>query len=68
MTEGKDTSASFLSRTRQWARTVKREIHGVWLAARDLRAPWYAKWLALAVAANALSPIDLMRDFILVIG
>ena len=68
MTEGKDTSSSFLSGARRWARTVKRDVHAVWLAARDPRTPWYAKWLALAVAAYALSPIDLIPDFIPVIG
>ena len=42
--------------------------HAVWLAARDPRTPRYAKWLALAVAAYALFPIDLIPDFIPVIG
>lgn len=40
----------------------------VWLAARDPRTPWYAKALALLVAAYALSPIDLIPDFIPVLG
>ena len=40
----------------------------VWLAARDPRVPWYAKAVALAVAAYALSPIDLIPDFIPVLG
>lgn len=53
---------------RQWARTVKRDVHALWLAARDKRTPWYAKLLALIIAAYALSPIDLIPDFIPVIG
>ncbi|RJG19027.1 DUF1232 domain-containing protein [Massilia cavernae] len=53
---------------KQWARTMKRDVHAVWLAARDPRTPWFAKVLALAVAAYAVSPIDLIPDFIPVIG
>jgi uncharacterized membrane protein YkvA (DUF1232 family) len=53
---------------RQWARTVKRDVHALYLAARDPRVPWYAKLAAVAVAAYALSPIDLIPDFIPVIG
>lgn len=55
-------------RAKTWARTVKRDLHALWLAARDHRTPWYAKTLALIVAAYALSPIDLIPDFIPIIG
>lgn len=44
------------------------EAHTAWLAARDPRVPWYARFLAIAVAAYALSPIDLIPDFIPVLG
>ena len=44
------------------------EAHAAWLAARDSRVPWYARLLAVAVAAYALSPIDLIPDFIPVLG
>ena len=57
-----------LARARQWARVIKRDVHALWLAAHDTRTPWYAKLLALAVAAYALSPIDLIPDFIPVLG
>lgn len=57
-----------MDRLRQWARTLKRDVHAVYLAARDPRTPWYVKALALAVAAYALSPIDLIPDFIPVLG
>ena len=40
----------------------------LWLAARDPRVPWHAKTLAAVVAAYALSPIDLIPDFIPVLG
>ncbi len=53
---------------KQWARTIKRDAHALYLASRDPRVPWYAKALALAVAAYAASPIDLIPDFIPVIG
>jgi uncharacterized membrane protein YkvA (DUF1232 family) len=53
---------------RQWARIVKRDAHAVYLAARDPRVPWYAKMLALCVAGYALSPIDLIPDFVPVLG
>ena len=57
-----------LKQWQRWARTIKRDAHALYLAARDPRVPWYAKALALAVAAYALSPIDLIPDFIPVIG
>src|SRR3954466_2010298 len=53
---------------RLWARLIRRDAHALYLAGRDPRVPWYAKALAIAVAAYALSPIDLIPDFIPVIG
>jgi uncharacterized membrane protein YkvA (DUF1232 family) len=53
---------------KDWARTIKRDVHAIYLAARDPRTPWYAKALALCVAGYALSPIDLIPDFIPVLG
>jgi uncharacterized membrane protein YkvA (DUF1232 family) len=44
------------------------EAHAVWLAARDPRTPWHVRLIALLVAAYALSPIDLIPDFIPVLG
>ena len=55
-------------RLKEWARAVRRDVHALWLAARDPRTPWYARAFALAVAAYALSPIDLIPDFIPVLG
>lgn len=57
-----------LDRAKLWARAVRRDVHAVWLAARHPGTPWHAKALALAVAAYALSPIDLIPDFIPVLG
>ena len=57
-----------LSSIKAWARSIKRDVVALWIAARDLRVPWYAKVAAGAVAAYALSPIDLIPDFIPVLG
>ena len=57
-----------LSKLKQWARALKRDAYAVYLAARDPRVPWYAKALGIAVAAYAFSPIDLIPDFIPVLG
>lgn len=57
-----------LDRVKQWARTLRRDIVALWIAARDPRIPWHAKAVAGAVAAYALSPVDLIPDFIPVLG
>lgn len=53
---------------RNWARAIKRDVHALYLASRDPRVPWYAKALAVVVAGYAISPIDLIPDFIPVLG
>ena len=55
-------------RLRDWAQAIRLDVHAMYLAARDPRVPWYAKLLAGCVAAYALSPIDLIPDFIPVLG
>jgi uncharacterized membrane protein YkvA (DUF1232 family) len=57
-----------IKRVKQWARIVKRDVHAVYLASRDPRVPWYTKALAISVTGCALSPIDLIPDFIPVFG
>ncbi|WP_338723241.1 YkvA family protein [Devosia sp. XK-2] len=57
-----------LEAVKVWARNVKRDVLAIWLAARDPRTPWAARVLAIGVAAYALSPIDLIPDFIPVLG
>ena len=57
-----------ISRLKAWAAAAKLEVTVLWLAARDDRVPWFPKALAGFVVAYALSPIDLIPDFIPVIG
>jgi uncharacterized membrane protein YkvA (DUF1232 family) len=60
--------AGWADALKRWARTVKRDVHALYLAARDPRVPWYAKAMAALVAGYALSPLDLIPDFIPVLG
>jgi uncharacterized membrane protein YkvA (DUF1232 family) len=53
---------------KDWALVIKRDVHALYLASRDPRVPWYARVLAVAVAGYVLSPIDLIPDFIPVLG
>jgi uncharacterized membrane protein YkvA (DUF1232 family) len=60
--------SNMLDALARWARSIKRDAHALYLAARDPRVPWYAKAMGMFVAAYALSPIDLIPDFIPVLG
>ena len=57
-----------LDRMRQRARRLKTEIHALYLAYRDPRVPWYARLFAAGVVAYAFSPLDLIPDFIPILG
>ncbi|HEX3246251.1 MAG TPA: YkvA family protein [Chloroflexota bacterium] len=59
---------SVLESWRLRARTLKRDTYALYLAARDPRTPWYARGLAVLIVAYAFSPIDLIPDFIPVLG
>lgn len=59
---------SLLESIRSWARRIKRDSVTLWFAYRDPRTPWEVKALAVFVVAYALSPIDLIPDFIPVLG
>jgi len=50
------------------ARALKREVYAIYIAARDPRTPWYVKALVFFVVAHTFSPIDLIPDFIPVLG
>lgn len=59
---------SFLPELKQRARRLKAETFALYLAARDPRTPWYAKLLVACIVAYAFSPIDLIPDFVPVLG
>lgn len=59
---------TWLRRRRSWAAHLRREVVALYLAVRDRRCPWHARLLAAVVIAYALSPIDLIPDFIPVLG
>ncbi|MEK9951077.1 MAG: DUF1232 domain-containing protein [Curvibacter sp.] len=58
----------WLDGIRQRARALKAETYVLYLAARHPRTPWYAKLLVAVVVAYAFSPLDLIPDFIPVLG
>ena len=57
-----------MARWKAWAAQIRLEAHALYLAARHPRTPWYAKALAVGIAAYALSPVDLIPDFIPILG
>ncbi|MFN2280896.1 MAG: YkvA family protein [Anaerolineales bacterium] len=57
-----------IERLKKWARYLKQETTALYYAYRDPRTPWYAKGLTIFVVAHTLSPIDLIPDFIPVLG
>lgn len=57
-----------LERARHWATLMRRETVAVYLAIRDPRTPWIAKLVGGLVVAYAASPIDLIPDFVPVLG
>ncbi len=57
-----------IAKIKAWAKRLKREGYALTLAIRDPRTPWLAKALAIATVAYAVSPIDLIPDFIPVLG
>ncbi|MEP9377120.1 DUF1232 domain-containing protein [Aquabacter sp. CN5-332] len=60
--------SAWLTAAKDWARRIKRDVIALWIAARDRRTPLLAKVAAASVAAYALSPIDLIPDFVPVLG
>lgn len=57
-----------LETLKRWAKKLKSDIYALYLASRHPQTPWAAKFVIVAVVAYALSPIDLIPDFIPVIG
>ncbi|HXV83114.1 MAG TPA: YkvA family protein [Candidatus Binatia bacterium] len=59
---------ALLAELKQRARNLKADTFALYLAARDPRTPWYAKLLVAVIVAYAFSPIDLIPDFVPVLG
>ncbi|MEF8682467.1 UNVERIFIED_CONTAM: YkvA family protein [Bacillus cereus] len=59
---------SIIQKMKKWARNLKKQILVLYLAYRDERVPWYAKLFTMLVVAYAFSPIDLIPDFIPILG
>jgi uncharacterized membrane protein YkvA (DUF1232 family) len=57
-----------LAAWKERARALKLEVYALYFACRDPRVPWYAKALAAVIVGYAFSPIDLIPDFIPVLG
>ncbi|MDQ5987805.1 MAG: hypothetical protein CSYNP_03551 [Syntrophus sp. SKADARSKE-3] len=58
----------FIDHLRRRAKYLKRETYALYLAYHDPRVPWYAKLVCVCIVGYALSPIDLIPDFIPIIG
>lgn len=57
-----------LDHLRRWAKSLKRQTMVLWFCYQHPRTPWLPKWIAIFVVAYALSPIDLIPDFIPILG
>ncbi len=60
--------AGFMDSWKERARQLKTEVYALYLAYRDRRTPWYARVFTALVVGYAFSPIDLIPDFIPVLG
>jgi len=68
LTSGQVRTMTMLTRIKHWAHRIKRDVFAVYFAARNEKTPRFLRWFALAIAAYALSPIDLIPDFIPILG
>jgi len=58
----------FIEQWKQQAKKLKVEVYALYLAYQDPRVPWFAKVFVACVVGYAFSPIDLIPDFIPIIG
>ena len=68
MPDKRAPTPAWLAQWKQRARALKVEVYALYLAYRDPRVPWYARIFAACVAGYAFSPIDLIPDFIPILG
>ncbi len=57
-----------MEKIKSWAKKLKRQIFILYFAYKDERVPWYAKLFSAGVVAYTFSPIDLIPDFIPILG
>jgi uncharacterized membrane protein YkvA (DUF1232 family) len=57
-----------MEKIKAWAKKLKRQTYVLYLAYKDNRVPWYAKLFIIGVVSYAFSPIDLIPDFIPILG
>jgi uncharacterized membrane protein YkvA (DUF1232 family) len=57
-----------MGKLKAWAKRIKRQLFMLYFAYKDVRVTWYAKLFAACVVAYAFSPIDLIPDFIPILG
>lgn len=57
-----------IEQMKMWARQLKKKVFILYFAYKDNRTPWYAKLFAICVVAYAFSPVDLIPDFIPILG
>lgn len=68
MPDSKTQKQPLLQRWKAGAKKLKSEVYALYFAVRDPRVPWYAKLLLLFILGYAFSPIDLIPDFIPILG
>ncbi|CAG9613325.1 hypothetical protein BACCIP111899_02539 [Bacillus rhizoplanae] len=64
----KEKGLSIIQKMKKWAKNLKKQLLVLYLAYQDERVPWYAKLFTMLVVAYAFSPIDLIPDFIPILG
>lgn len=57
-----------IEKIKTWAKHLKKKVFVLYFAYKDNRTPWYAKLFAICVVAYAFSPVDLIPDFIPILG
>jgi len=59
---------SWVQSLKEWAKRLRKQIVMLWFASRHSQMPWLPKVIAVVAVAYAFSPIDLIPDFIPILG